>query len=302
MALSIKQINAFNLVVLRIAAFLEYLQQVEKLFKTFRNRDNDGKSRLPEKVDAVFGPFVSAVGAVDEAFKLSRASDYSKKIADEDTRRDNLYKSLVSQVKMYMKFDFDKEMQEAAELLWNIIKKYNVNPDENYSEESGKLQQMLQELKRNYQAELRLKKLGLETLVTQLDTANEAVRTMMSQRNDERMYQQKAALATARKEADAAYHDMVAMLNAAALMDDDEARFDELISQVNELIKYYRQYVVPKKSSGSGSDEKDDEVEPTEDGSEDGNSSENHGGQQDGGSSDNSVSNASSGGTGGGEE
>ena len=29
-------------------------------------------------------------------------------------------------------------------------------------------------------------------------------------------------------------------------MDDNAHRFDELISQVNELIKYFRQYVVPK--------------------------------------------------------
>ena len=37
-------------------------------------------------------------------------------------------------------------MQEAAQLLWNIIKKYGIDVSENYSEESGKLQQMLQEL------------------------------------------------------------------------------------------------------------------------------------------------------------
>ena len=106
---------------------------------------------------------------------------------------------------------------------------------------------------KNYQAELRLKKLGLESLVSQLKTANEQVRTLMSQRNDERTYQQKAALATARKEADEAYKDFVAMLNAAALMDESEYRFDELVSRINELIDYNRKYVVPKKGSGSSS-------------------------------------------------
>jgi hypothetical protein len=28
---------------------------------------------------------------------------------------------------MYLKFDFDQEMQEAAQLLWNIMKKYNID-------------------------------------------------------------------------------------------------------------------------------------------------------------------------------
>ena len=79
-----------------------------------------------------------------------------------------------------------------------------------------------------------------------MNTANEQVRTLMSSRNDERMQIGKAALATAREEADQAYCDLVLALNASAVMDDDAHRFDELISQVNELIKYYRLYVVPK--------------------------------------------------------
>ena len=253
MAINIKQIDFFRLTVMRIAGFLEYLQQFVKLVRAFAYSEGSAQSNLPAKVQPYFTALASAVGAVDSAYKQSRASDLTKRIADEDTRRDNLYTALKNQVQMYLKFDFDKEMQEAAQLLWNIIKKYGIDVSENYSEESGKLQQMLQELETNYQAELRLKKLGLESLVSQLKTANEQVRTLMSQRNDEWTYQQKAALATARKEADEAYKDFVAMLNAAALMDESEYRFDELVSRINELIDYNRKYVVPKKGSGSSS-------------------------------------------------
>ncbi|MBR1447600.1 MAG: hypothetical protein IJ588_02495 [Prevotella sp.] len=178
--------------------------------------------------------------------------------------------ALKNQVQMYLKFDFDKEMQEAAQLLWNIIRKYGIDVSENYSEESGKLQQMLQELETNYQAELRLKKLGLESLVSQLKTANEAVRTLMSQRNDERTYQQKAALATARKEADEAYKDFVAMLNAAALMDESERTYEELFNQINELINYNRLYVVPKKGSSKSEDEEDGGDDSEDEGGPDG--------------------------------
>lgn len=149
---------SFQLKVLRIAGFLEYLQQVVKLCKAFRNVEGSNESRFPAKVDAAFTPFNSAVAAVDSAYRQSRASDYTQQIADEDTRRDSLYKQLVNMVKMYMKFAFDAEKKEAAELLWNIIRKYNVDTAENYSEESVKLQQMLQELDTNYQAELRIKK------------------------------------------------------------------------------------------------------------------------------------------------
>ena len=278
MAISIKQIQGFNLVVMRIAGFLEYLQQFVKLVRAFAYTEGSAQSKLPAKVQPFFTALNGAVGAVDSAYKQSRASDYTKRIADEDTRRDNLYTALKNQVQMYLKFDFDQEMQEAAQLLWNIIKKYGIDISENYSEESGKLQQMLQELDTNYQAELRITKLGLGNLVTQLKTANEAVRTLMAQRNDERTYQQKAALATARKQADEAYHDFVTMLNAAALMDEDEYTYEELINRINELIDYNRKYVVPKKGSKSEDEDGGD--------SEDGGSSDGQSGQQDGGSSE----------------
>ena len=270
MALTIKQIQAFYLSVLRIAGFLEYLQQFVKLVRAFAYTEGKAESKLPARVQPYFSALASAVAGVDSAYKQSRASDLTKRIADEDTRRDNLYTALKNQVQMYLKFDFDKEMQEAARLLWNIIKKYGIDVSENYSEESGKLQQMLQELETNYQAELRLKKLGLESLVSQLKTANEAVRTLMSQRNDERTYQQKAALATARKEADEAYKDFVAMLNAAALMDESEYTYEELFNQINELINYNRLYVVPKKGSGSSSGDEDGDDGSDDEGGPDG--------------------------------
>ena len=243
---SIKQIVNFQLKVLRMAGFVEFVQQVAKLVKDFRDSGEEGQSQLPTKVEPVYTSFKDSVTAVDDAYKLSRASDYTQKIADEDDRRDNLFRQLVNLLKMYRRFGYYTEKKAAADYLWNIVKKYNVDPVENYSEESSKLQQMLQELHADTQAGQHLTLLGLESLITQLNTANEAVRTLMGQRNDERMQIGKAALATAREEADQAYRALILSLNASAVMDDDAHRFDALISQVNELIKYYRLYVVPK--------------------------------------------------------
>ena len=243
---SIKQIVNFQLKVLRVAGFVEFVQQVAKLVKDFRDSGEEGQSQLPTKVEPVYTSFKDSVTAVDDAYKLSRASDFTQKIADEDDRRDNLFRQLVNLLKMYRRFGYDTEKKEAADYLWNIVKKYNVDPAENYSEESSKLQQMLQELHADTQAGQHLTLLGLESLITQLDTANEAVRTLMGQRNDERMQIEKAALANAREHADQAYRDLILSLNASAVMDDDAHRFDALFSQVNELIKYYRLYVVPK--------------------------------------------------------
>ena len=253
---NIKQIENFKSKYLRMAGFVEYVQQVLKLITDFRNSGEEGQSQLPVKVEPVYTSYKDSVTAVDDAYKLSRSSDYTQKIADEDMRRDNLYKLLVTYLKTYLKFTFDTEKKEAASLVWNIVRKYNVDVAENYSEESGKLQQMLQELETNYQAEQRINTLGLQTLIAQLKAANEQVRTLMGYRNDERMQIEKAALFNARENADQAYRDLVLALNASVVMDENPTRFDELISQVNELIKYYRLYVVPK---GGKKDEEESE-------------------------------------------
>ena len=254
MALSIKQIVNFQLKYLRMAGFLEFVQQVLNIVKTYRDSGEAGVSQLPAKVEAAYTPFAASIVTMDDAYKLSRASEFTQQIADEDTRRDNLYTALKNQVQMYTRFDFDTEKKAAGTYLWNIMKKYNVDVNENYHEESGKLQQMIQELEADNVAGQHITALGLTSLLAQLKTANEAVRTLLSQRNDERMMQEKAALANARNVVDERYRDLVLMVNAAAAMEDETEGLEGVISQVNELIKYYRQYVAPKGSS-SGNEE-----------------------------------------------
>ena len=252
--MNVKQIDNFKLKVLRMAGFLEYVQQVLKIVKDYRDSGEAGVSQLPAKVEAVYTPFASGVAAVDDAYKLSRASDFTQRIADEDTRRDNLYTALKNQVQMYLKFTFDTEKRAAGEYVWNIMKKYGVDISENYSEESGKLQQMIQDLEADNVAGQHITTLGLASLISQLKTANEAVRTLMAERNDERMQQEKAALANARNRADEAYRDLILMINAAIAMEDDQesiAGLEGVVSQMNELIKYYRLYVVKSGTGGS---------------------------------------------------
>jgi hypothetical protein len=252
--MNIKQIVNFQLKYLRMAGFLEFVQQVLNIVKTYRDSGEAGVSQLPAKVEAAYTPFASGIAVMDDAYKLSRASEFTQQIADEDTRRDNLYTALKNQVQMYTRFDFDPEKKAAGTYLWNIIRKYGIDVNENYHEESGKLQQMLQELEADNVAGQHITALGLTSLLSQLKTANEAVRTLLSQRNDERMAQEKAALANARNVVDERYRDLVLMINAATAMEDNQesiAGLEGVISQVNELIKYYRQYVVPKSGNGS---------------------------------------------------
>ena len=275
---AIKQIVIFQLKALRMAGFLEFVQQVLNIVRTYRDSGEAGVSQLPAKVEAAYTPFEAGVAKVDEAYKISHSSEYTQQIADEDTRRDNLYTALKKQVQMYTKFTFDVEKKSAATYLWNIIRKYNVDVNENYSEESVKLQQMLQEMEDDNVAGGHITALGLASLVAQLKTSNEAVRTLLSQRNDERMQKEKAARANARNAADEAYRELVLKLNASAVIEDNTEGIEGVISQVNELIKYYRQYVLPKYGKGDKENEGEGGDKPNGGENQGGNGGENQGG------------------------
>ena len=54
---SIKQIVNFQLKVLRMAGFVEFVQQVTKLVKDFRDSGEEGQSQLPTKVEPVYTSF-----------------------------------------------------------------------------------------------------------------------------------------------------------------------------------------------------------------------------------------------------
>ena len=121
--MNIKQIVSFQLRVLRMAGFLEFVQQVKNIVTAFRDSGEQGVSQLPAKVEAAYTPFVAGVERMDNAYKLSHFSEYTQQIADEDTRRDGLYLALKNQIQMFKRFTFDADKNTAATYLWNIIRK-----------------------------------------------------------------------------------------------------------------------------------------------------------------------------------
>jgi hypothetical protein len=69
MALSIKQINQFQLKHLRMAGFLEFVQQVLNIVKTYRDSGEAGVSQLPAKAE------VMTMAEVRQVLKVTSTKD-----------------------------------------------------------------------------------------------------------------------------------------------------------------------------------------------------------------------------------
>ena len=137
--------------------------------------------------------------------------------------------------------------------------------------------------------------LGLTLFVTHMKEANERVRTLVRQRVNERMGITVGALRTARTATDAAYHNLVQMVNALALVNGD-ADYAAFIDYVNAEITRYKREVLNQKASAADTSADSSTSTDTDAPDADNTDSSTSG---DSGSSSDSGSGSTSGGTGG---
>ena len=204
--------------------------------------------------------FKRAFAEEDKAFKQYAASTHTESIRQADEERDRLYASLRDSVKAFAKFPI-AETAAAAEPLQRVIKNYKIRTSENYMKETGNVENLLQDMS-TYATQLR--KLQLDTLVAQLKTANEQVRTLLTTRNDERSTRVLGALKAARAEADEAYAAVVFFTNAYAAMNPDRREAADLVRRMSEDLRYFRTHAMTDPHRTRTASANEDEPEQAE--------------------------------------
>ncbi len=209
--------------------------------------------------------FDTAFRAEDEAFKRYRDSELTDPLKAADEERDKLYASLRDTVKAYAKFPIAETAQHAEPLL-RVVKNYKIKTTENYMKESGLVDNMLQDL---FQYRTQLRRLGLEIIADRLKAANDRVRQLLAERNDQRSAQIMGELKAAREATDRAYLTLVRLTNAYALLNPDCAEAQKLVALVSEDLEYFRRHAMApshrdKKTPESDADPATPGEEPTE--------------------------------------
>ena len=167
-------------------------------------------------------------------------------------------------------------MAEAAKILAQHIKDYNIDPADQLDKETGLLQNMLADLQGKFAEQVA--KLSLTSVVEQLAETNEQLDAKVEQRESEQLaetneqldakveqreseYAERkvGAMAAARKKVDAAYKDLVQVINALVILE-GEADYAEFIKLQNQSIARYKREALGETSSGKKEDEED---EPT---------------------------------------
>ena len=246
----------------------------------------EADTAVKEKASELVGNFKTAVSTEDEALKISQKSLLTDEIAKADSDRDALYAGYKKAVEGFLAMPI-ADMAQAAKILSQHIKDYKINTADQLDKETGLLVNFISDLEDKYAAQVA--KLGLTAFVTNLKEANERVRTLTLQRTNEKIGITVGALKTARTASDDAYHALVKMVNALALVF-GEKDYTAFIDYVNTEVTHYKREVLGQKASApstSGSSAVDSGSTSTSSGggSTSGTGSSSSGGSTSGGSS-----------------
>lgn len=244
-------VEEFIITRLKNALYIAYTERVKNRIKAWLDQQDEDKR--PKKLADQWSVLLQAWLALDAAYLLSNKSALTAQIKTKDDERDALLASLRDIVNGYARQTTDAEKQAAALKIQEIDKKYGIKTRERYEEEGVRLDQMLQEMQRNYQIELAMKALGTTEMLKQLKAANDECRRLIDLRNQERSYVEKGQMAAARAEMEIQYPLTIRLINGLALTDESEYRYEDLIRLLNEDIHYYKT-VVLQKSEKSGED------------------------------------------------
>lgn len=171
--------------------------------------------------------FEAAVAEVDASVRIATKSKMTINVTEADAVRDRLYSLLKSVVVGWASMPalsgssaqllpFVSEYAEAARPLADVIALYNLQTNTQLDDESGKLQSILRDMRRDGAESIT--KLQLTELLTQLETANKAVIEGINQRAEERGAKVAGALKAARLTCDEAYLKLEQVINALSVL------------------------------------------------------------------------------------
>ena len=230
----------------------------------------NGNSALVGALGTVWTAFTQAETAFDEAYAQTRKWAPTEEIEGLDTQRDQALSAFNAALKS-MQSSPNAAKQQAAKLLMNIREKYTLNASDEYMKETTAIAQMIQEMEENIQADQALTTTGLIDWFQDLKQKNQAFLQKMNERTAAQAGQQKGIVREKRLLAEAAYKNVVKLINAAAIMEMPESfDWNSPIDRLNAEIDHYKNILARKGSTSGGEDEEPENDGEQTDGSSDG--------------------------------
>lgn len=211
----------------------------------------NANAALKTALSTVWKAYTAALGAYDEAYAQSRRWAQTADITELDAQRDAALSAFLQALKA-MTASPNAQKQQAAKLLQFIRDKYTLSASDEYMKETTAISQMVQEMEASSDATAALTTTGLDDWLTDLKQKNQAFLQKMNERTAEQAGQEKGIVREKRLLCEAAYRNLVKLINAAAIMEiPADLDFTAAINLLNAEVDHYRTILARKGGSSS---------------------------------------------------
>ena len=195
------------------------------------------------------GEWHEAFVVFDEKLKLSQKSLATDDIRKADDDRDTAFRQYRKGVKAFLDFPIE-EKAEAAKILWQHLKDYNIQTSWELTRQTGMTANLLQDIRQKYGKQVAA--LGMEPVLDKLMEANDRVAVLIQERNEEKSGRIVGETREARRESERMYKSFVEVLNAYSLVQ-GAADYSAFIDHVNAEIRRLKLTLPSSKASKKSS-------------------------------------------------
>ena len=253
MNINAKQVATFDLTRLDQTTSLSFFTQMVNLLQP--------QTQLTQAMSTVWTTFRDARDGFDEAFAQVRKWSQTSELKTIDDERDAALSAFQAMLKALLRSP-NQAKRQAAERVQFVRQKYTLDPSAEYMKETTAIQQMVQEMEDDVQTAQALTQSGLDEWLQDLKAKNQAFLTKMNERTAEQAGQQKGLLKERRALTEAAYRNVVRLLNAMAICEVPEGLdLSTPIDRLNAEVEHYR--LILARGGSASEDEGGDEPEPT---------------------------------------
>lgn len=202
---------------------------------------------LMAKVGSEVNAWEAATQAFDTAFRKASTSFATQTVKTLDSERDSYYTGFTGTVNNALKSPLQAQ-RDAAQLLVEPIRRYNVNAGGEYQQQTMRTAQLCQDLLDNFAEPLAT--LRLTEWVQALQAKNTEFQQAMTARTNEQAGYVRSELTLLRQNIITAYRIFVKLANVVFIYEGDTA-YATVIDQLNAEVRHYKQIIARKGGGGS---------------------------------------------------
>ena len=269
MNINAKQLTSFDVTRMDVTTALSFFLQIKGIIIV--------RSPLTDALSNVWTNYVNKVTAYDNAYAQARKWEETEEIKELDDVRDSAQSAFLAALKAMLKSP-NAAKQAAAKKLQFAREKYHLDPSDEYMKQTTDADQYIKEVEASAELTECLTTTGLDEWFTDLKTKNDAFLAKMNERTEAQAGYQTGIVRATRLEAEAAYKDLVKLINALAIAEIPAGvDYSSAIDLLNAEIEHFRQ-ILARKGVSTGSSSNNNGGGTTDNGGGSGNENENPGG------------------------